>query len=500
MGVKDARAALRSGAPLVTVEAPAGCGKTHEALQCAIDLAADTQEWQEVLLLAHTNAAVAEFRRRARAAGSRVNATTIDAFARGLVAPYASALGLPVPLLPGNGPGEVPFEQLAPKALELLSRAPSIARALRSRYPVILLDEHQDARQDQHDLAMELGRCTAGRVRIFGDPMQAIYDFKGASLIDWETVAGAADINTALDEPHRWTEATALGKWILRARAALQAGGRLPADEAPPSVRVLRLPALPDMPNPRSTRVPQALIKILHRRLRELDGSVAVLTRNSAHGRGLLSAARGALVINEGVEFGLAPNALASAEAAKGDPHQLANLVINLLSETCRGFDANVRNQLSKSLLCDRVDRGRRSVIAPLLDALEPLYATPDLDTWSAAIRRIARNSPDWMKIDLRSDLRILGSLRVHKDESPREALDLAIRRAHRTAIAPTRCVSTIHKAKGQEFDHVIIAHCSATPFPNTLEARRLLYVALSRARKSITILASGSAPSPLLP
>jgi DNA helicase IV len=55
-------------------------------------------------------------------------------------------------------------------------------------------------------------------------------------------------------------------------------------------------------------------------------------------------------------------------------------------------------------------------------------------------------------------------------------------------------------KAKGLEFDHVIVAHCSASPFPDDLEARRLIYVALSRACRSVTLLVSGRAPSPLLP
>jgi superfamily I DNA/RNA helicase len=50
--------------------------------------------------------------------------------------------------------------------------------------PVLLLDERQDTRPDQHDLAIELGR--SGRVRIFGDPMQAIYGFGGEALIDWD--------------------------------------------------------------------------------------------------------------------------------------------------------------------------------------------------------------------------------------------------------------------------------------------------------------------------
>jgi len=82
----------------------------------------------------------------------------------------------------------------------------------------------------------------------------------------------------------------------------------------------------------------------------------------------------------------------------------------------------------------------------------------------------------------------------------PMEALNSAVRYRHHAFTVPLRCASTIHKVKGQEFDHVIVAHCSSSPFPDTDEARRLLYVALSRARRSITILASGEAPSPLLP
>jgi AAA domain len=199
VGLSDVRVALRSDAPLVVVEAPAGCGKTFEAVASAIDLADCLRDHQEVLLLAHTNAAVAEFKRRARREGARVHATTLDAFALGLVAPYARALGLPSPLTPGTGAGEVAFDQLAPKALELVRRAQSLTAALRAHYPVILLDEHQDARRDQHDLAVELGR--SGRVRIFGDPMQAIYDFGDEALMPWDSITD--DPRAAVDHDHR---------------------------------------------------------------------------------------------------------------------------------------------------------------------------------------------------------------------------------------------------------------------------------------------------------
>jgi superfamily II DNA or RNA helicase len=56
--IEDVRDTLRSDNGVVVVEAPAGCGKTHQAADAAVDLAATINAGQEVLLLAHTNAAV----------------------------------------------------------------------------------------------------------------------------------------------------------------------------------------------------------------------------------------------------------------------------------------------------------------------------------------------------------------------------------------------------------------------------------------------------------
>ena len=88
MTLEDVRAALMSDAGNVLVEAPAGCGKTHEAAKLACELAARLPDGREVLLLAHTNAAVQEFRLRTGGAGGTVRATTIDAFCLDLRSAY----------------------------------------------------------------------------------------------------------------------------------------------------------------------------------------------------------------------------------------------------------------------------------------------------------------------------------------------------------------------------------------------------------------------------
>jgi superfamily I DNA/RNA helicase len=59
--------------------------------------------------------------------------------------------------------------------------------------------------------------------------------------------------------------------------------------------------------------------------------------------------------------------------------------------------------------------------------------------------------------------------------------------------------VSTVHKAKGLEYDHVMIGNFSAAHFGDDEMSRRIAYVALSRARRSITLLVPEQQPSPLL-
>jgi DNA helicase-2/ATP-dependent DNA helicase PcrA len=330
--------------------------------------------------------------------------------------------------------------------------------------------------------------------------MQSIYEFGGETMIDWDAVADGADHRVALEEPQRWTNAPELGQWTLAAREALRAGQCLPLDAAPECVQVIRVPDLNDVPNPRSNRVMPAIIPALGERLRALEGSTIVLTRSNAHVRGLYSAVRGSIVVQEGVDFAEAYSAFAAAEAAVGDPRVLAQAVVDLLAATCRGLDGTVRGQLTASLRPDRLNRGNRRRIGHVLDALEPLYASPDLATWCGGIARILRHPPNWLKVDLPASLQILARLHPHEEETFREALDAAVLHSRDAALIPRRAASTIHKAKGLEFDHVIVAHCSASPFPDDLEARRLMYVALSRACRSVTFLVSGRAPSPLLP
>lgn len=498
MTSEDVRGALRSDARVVVVEAPAGCGKTHEAADAAVELAATVGDGQEVLLLAHTNAAVQEFQRRSRSATTPVRTMTLDAFAVEILSAYARSLHLPYPLKPGTS-GGVPFNDLAAKMVELLDRAPSVAGWLASHYPVIVLDEHQDARSEQHALALNL-RDAGSRLRIFGDPMQAIYEFGDNELVDWNSVVEAADVSVTLDDPWRWRGNPDLGKWILEAREALRGGGTLPLDTSPESVTVKELWDMDDAPPFYSTNVGGQVIWCIRQHLGDCPGSVAILVRNKAHEFGIRRAMPDEIVLHEGADLELARSAVTEAMGAQ-NPRELALVAVSLLDRVSTGLQEKMKQDVAKSLLSDGVDPGRRQKVLPLLRCLEPIYNDPTVAGWARAVECLRRAQPDFLRLHMPGTLWAVGQLARMDDEGDAgQMLEEVIRARKLNIDLPERSVMTIHKSKGHQFDHVVVALCGASPFPDSDEGRRLLYVALSRARRSVHILPPSRGVSPLTP
>ena len=221
--------ALRSDAPLVLVEAPAGCGKTHQGADYARDVAADRSN--RLLILTHTHAACSVFAERTRGSGSRVEIRTIDSLIAHIATAYHLGLGLPadVPTWARRTPDG--YRHVALRVAALLRRHPMIAAALARRYPVVICDEHQDCSGDQHALGMAL-LGQGARLRVFADPVQRI--FREAPLAgstpaqNWDALTKQADAFEELDTPHRWRSGCPdLGRWTLLARAALKSGGKI---------------------------------------------------------------------------------------------------------------------------------------------------------------------------------------------------------------------------------------------------------------------------------
>ena len=498
--------ALRSSARLVVIEAPAGCGKTWQGAQYAQEIAGALGD-RRVLILAHTHAATDVFASRTSGAGRCIEIRTIDSLIGQLASVYHRALDLP----PDTGvfarSKKDGYRELAAKVANLLCGSPMISQSIAQRYPIIICDEHQDASADQHSIIMGCQMAGAA-VRVFGDPMQRVYgsnkkDEIEADLHRWEELKLNADAFAQLDVPHRWLEgAESLGQWILGAREVLRNGQRvdlrsplpqgvkiiIAENQSPTQHRGYRLAAHEGRPIYEVVRASKSLL-LLSRYNDTVDALNACFGRQlpiwEGHVRERLAILVDAVYINRGSSMEIVEAVLVFLDGVMTGFSRSAygNLLIEEVSHGCiakrKGKPATL--QVLARMILDQPDH---KGVAKFLHRLNELTKT------DPAFKNVKIDCPRefWDAIHLESF-----------DDASQGIAEISRRRTYCRPLPPTKTISTVHKAKGLECDDVVIIPCDGTHFSDTPAARSLLYVAMSRARRSLTIVVSRSNPSPLV-
>ena len=244
----DLRAVARG-----TVTAPAGCGKT----QLIARALAGHRGSKPILVLTHTNAGVAALRDRLDRAGvppSAYRLCTIDGWAIRLIASFPGRSGHEPDVLRLAAPTR-DYPAIREAAWKLL-QAGHVSEVLKASYAHLIVDEYQDCSVPQHFivyfLSLILPTC------VLGDPMQAIFGFRGNTLADWnQQVCAHFPVVAELTTPWRWRNAgsEALGQWLLEARRLLAAGRSIDLNTGPPA-HVTWIQAVP--PNDHSQRLAAA--------------------------------------------------------------------------------------------------------------------------------------------------------------------------------------------------------------------------------------------------
>lgn len=498
-------ALLRSDERLVVIEAPAGCGKTFQGAAYAQEVSQTLGEGR-LLILTHTHGACGVFAERTRGLSGRVDIRTLDSLIGQVATLYRRALDLPDNLstwaYQNGGAG---FEIMADKVASYLERHPIVRQALARRYPVIICDEHQDASEAQHRTIMAL-RLGGARLRIFGDPLQAIFangksdKAMAAGLAQWEALKAEAAFDE-LTHPHRWQTGTpALGRWVLDARTELAAGRSIRLNgPAVQGLRILRADNL--APTPSAYQLSRAHRAPIDEAVR---GSVMVLA--STNDRiGALSAFWGRRIpVWEGHTRSALADLVQTVQAHKGDAEQLAQGVLRFASSVVgSGFSASSHgDRLVKEVRdgCAKSARGKPGNIQRLA---RHILETPDHQGVALALAELSdlvdAKADGFEKIQLvhRSEMR--DAIRLKAYACPDEGYaEIARRRSRAMPAPPARTLSTIHKAKGLECDNVVLIAADRDQFSGTRYARCKLYVALSRAKRSLTLVVSQATPSPL--
>jgi hypothetical protein len=504
MSDHSVRAALRSEAQLVVVEAPAGCGKTHQGAEYACEIAA-RGGLHRLLILTHTHAACSMFADRTKGVESRIEIRTIDSVIANIATAYQQGLGLPADTAGWVRQHKNGHEQLASRVAALLFRYPMIAASLAQRYQVVICDEHQDSSGDQHAVASALLNCGA-KLRIFGDPMQNIFrDSKFAGYhapCDWDALTGNAHAFEKLNTPHRWRSGcSALGEWTLQARATLKAGGKIDLRaQLPPSVKIV-------IAENQARGHGDYRLATAERRpvdsFEKAQTSLLILTRYNETARCFRGFFNRRILLWEGHTRTALEKLVDSISAARGDGAALAAAVVSFVNNVGKGFSPSAFGDRFEQETREGCTGTRKGKPAAIQHLARFLVEEPDHRGVAKVLKHLSilKDSHEGFAcIETDCHREFWDAVSLGRYESAETGLaEITRHRAYSRPKPPDRAISTIHKAKGMECESVIVMPCDSRTFPEKLDARCLLYVALSRAKSRLMLVVSRNDPSPLL-
>lgn len=504
MGDESAYRVLRSDARLVVIEAPAGCGKTYQGAAYADDAAKGSGG--KVLVLTHTHAACTVFVGRATSGQSAVAIRTIDSLLVSIASAYHVGLGLPADVPRWARENKHGYALVALRVSRLLKAHSGIVATLASRYPVVVCDEHQDCSGEQHDVAMALAGHGA-RVRVFGDPMQRIFAGKGVPgcgpMCEWDGLVATADAVERLDVPHRWQSGSPeLGKWTLQARESLLKGGKVDLrGRLPAGVEVV-------FAENQARRHGEYMLSKGDRapidRFVAGKQSLLVLTRYNDTAQSLRSFFNRRIPLWEGHTRDALDILVAAVTGGTGDAGAVASAVVDFMNAIGKGFSASAFGNTfvdEARAGCVRTRKGKALAIQQIARKIVEHPNHVGVGQALLGIRAMA-NAGDFGAGDIEIDCKSEFSDVVHlgRFADIHDGLEqITHRRTYARPKPPGRALSTIHKAKGLECDSVVLLPCDANTLPNKMDARCLLYVALSRAKRDLLLVVSRSTPSPLL-
>lgn len=455
-----------------SVTMPAGAGKTH-LLAATVRVLADADA--KVLVLTHTHAGLHAIRGRLKRFGvptGRCQVSTITSFAISLVRPYPTIGGLRVPTTP-----DMDDATLYVAAATAVAASEHISRVVAASYTHVLVDEYQDCSEVQHQFVLAI-KAAVPLVGVLGDPLQAIFGFKD-QLPNWEKDVLPEFPDHPIDPmPRRWDgHNRALGDWLHgTVRSAMY-----------PRLLTFAKATFPAGVTFRNTAGDYTAILTEARRSRPKDESVLIITARAPSARKLAGKLGGAFKMMEEVAGTYMVKALEALVAA--EPEEYALWLFDLMKGCACGHTSLDTTTIRKRYLNNQTSAGlSRDGFEPALAALDRVVAQPTLANLISAMDEIPtskgmalHSSEAWF--DIQTAIR--GAVVAGDDKSA--LLDeLAKAREnvrHTGRRNRSRVVSRTLLVKGLEFDHVIIADVA-----DHTEVHDL-YVALTRARKTIAIL-----------
>jgi DNA helicase-2/ATP-dependent DNA helicase PcrA len=450
------------------VIAPAGCGKTH-----LITETVQVTQPKPYLVLTHTTAGVAALKKRLRqfrVSNKDAHVATIDGWSLSIANKFPATCHVTAnPKIP-----KYFYPDLQNTVCAYL-QAGHLNEILAASYSRLLVDEYQDCGAKQHEMICELSQVIP--TIVFGDPLQAIFDFAGPLPAWEEEVKQSFPPVLTLDRPYRWENAgtPALGEWILSIRQDLLAGKRVDLRSCGSHVTWSQLSG-----DYRSDT--QTAVQTQYRLREQLAAHETLLVigdskdRNSRH-----SFARSVIGVDVVEPVDMSEIISAARAMDNIEPGRILNLVLTI--------GESMMTSVGKTEVIRRVGTitaGRNRMPPTEVEAAAIKVMTTETRESVLGLIESLERSPG-AKIYRRSALNAMKATLLKAIQSPDKSITeiassvIEQRRHYGDRRVLSRAIGSTLLLKGLESDHAFII--DATP----MDAKNL-YVALSRGAKSITV------------